>query len=162
MLGGSTPQTSVPHCDLMKVVDQVATACKARGILGHLSIDFLTFIDPASVSMEVVKGLTTSTQLLCFLQMDQMLWCVDLDLTYSNNLALYRQMHYLTGFQLDVASGTLMSSSKKEKAQTSYYAILVPHLYHTNLSPLYHSIFFQMCKAHYIGYDPNVRSFTPL
>lgn len=59
MLGGSTPQTSVPHCDLMKVVDQVATACKARGILGHLSIDFLTFIDPASVSMEVVKGLTT-------------------------------------------------------------------------------------------------------
>ena len=44
------PQSSVPHSQLMQALDQVATACKARGILGYLSIDFVTFIDPGSVS----------------------------------------------------------------------------------------------------------------
>lgn len=52
--GSSTPQASVPHCQLMEVVDKVATACKARGILGHLTIDFLTFIDPASVRTKLM------------------------------------------------------------------------------------------------------------
>lgn len=44
------PQTSVAHIQLMEAVTEVAEACKARGILGHLSIDFVTFIDPTSVS----------------------------------------------------------------------------------------------------------------
>ena len=84
--------------------------------------------------------------------MCQDLWCVDLDLTYSNNLALYKLMSYLTGYQLDVESGVLHSSN----SETPHYAVLTPHLYHTNLSLYYHSIFFQMCKAHFIGYDPKV------
>ena len=40
---------SVPHSQLMDAVTAVASAAKARGILGHLSIDFITFIDPDSV-----------------------------------------------------------------------------------------------------------------
>lgn len=44
------PQTSVPHSQLMSVVNSVAEECQSRGILGHLSMDFLTFIDPVSVS----------------------------------------------------------------------------------------------------------------
>lgn len=155
--GGSVPQSSVPHDKLMEEVDKVAAACKARGILGHLCIDFLTFIDPVSVS---IASIMVGIKLVHFPQMQQVLWCVDLDLTYSNTLALYRLMHYLTGFELDAASGTLMSSRKTEMCVP--YAILSPHLYHTNLSPLYHSIFFQMCKAHFIGYDPNVSTTTPV
>ena len=46
------PQSSVPHQQLMNAVSSVAEACKARGILGHFSIDFVTFIDPNSVSKE--------------------------------------------------------------------------------------------------------------
>ena len=48
--GGTVPQSSVSHPQLMETVLSVATACKERGILGHLTIDLLTFIDPTSVS----------------------------------------------------------------------------------------------------------------
>ena len=48
--GGTVPQTSVSHSQLMETIQSVATACKERGILGHLTIDLLTFIDPTSVS----------------------------------------------------------------------------------------------------------------
>ncbi len=48
--GGTVPQSSVPHSQLMETVHSVATACKERGILGHLTIDLLTFIHPISVS----------------------------------------------------------------------------------------------------------------
>lgn len=143
------PQSSVPHSQLMQAVDQVATACKARGILGHLSIDFVTFIDPGSVSSNV--SCDTMYPHLIQLQMCQMLWCVDLDLCYSNTLALYQLMTYLTGFQFDVTSGTLSTLNNTR------YAVLAPRLFHSNLSPLYYSIFFQMCKAHHIGFDPHVR-----
>lgn len=85
--------------------------------------------------------------------MCQALWCVDLDLTYSNHLALYNLMNYLTGYALDVRSGALVSTDEPE---TPHYAVLAPHLYHSNLSLYYHSIFFQMCKAHLIGFNPNV------
>jgi hypothetical protein len=39
----------------MEVTDKVAVACKARGILGHVSIDFITFIHPTSVSIAGVQ-----------------------------------------------------------------------------------------------------------
>lgn len=90
-------------------------------------------------------------------QMCQTLWCVDIDLSYSHHLALYKLMNYLTGYQLDVSSGALISSDEREEPEMTHYAVLAPHLYHSNLALYYHSIFFQMCKAHLIGFNPNVR-----
>ena len=48
--GVSIPQSSVPTHQLAEAVRGVATSCRARGIIGYLSIDFVTFIDPYSVS----------------------------------------------------------------------------------------------------------------
>ena len=48
--GGTVPQSSVLQPQLMDTVNSVAAACKERGILGHLTIDLLTFIHPTSVS----------------------------------------------------------------------------------------------------------------
>lgn len=80
---------------------------------------------------------------------------MDLELGYSNHLALYNLMAYLTGCQLDPHSGGLVSG-EEDDVDRGRYAVLAPHLHHTNLSLLYHSTFLQMCKAHSIGYDPTV------
>ena len=47
------PQTSVDPPVLCKAADAVSNACKLRGIVGYFSIDFVTFIDPKSVSIAV-------------------------------------------------------------------------------------------------------------
>lgn len=49
--GYSIPQTSVDPSVLCTATEAVANACKLRGIVGYFSIDFVTFIDPKSVSM---------------------------------------------------------------------------------------------------------------
>ena len=48
--GVSVPQSSVPTHQLAEAVRGVASSCQARGIIGHFSVDFVTFIDPYSVS----------------------------------------------------------------------------------------------------------------
>lgn len=83
--------------------------------------------------------------------MSQDLWAVDLDLGYSNHTSLYHLATYLTAMNFNMDSGTLSLPSGEP-----CYAILAPQLHHTNLSLLYFNIFFQMCKAHFIGFDPNV------
>lgn len=87
--------------------------------------------------------------------MKQTLWCVDLDLGYSNNLALYRLMCHVTGLQLDVHSGVLEWALEGEGRKRGF-GVLMPHLHHENLSFLYPTVFFQMCKAHQIGYNQKV------
>ena len=49
--GVSVPQSSVPTHLLAEAVRGVATSCRARGIIGYFSVDFVTFIDPYSVSI---------------------------------------------------------------------------------------------------------------
>ena len=79
---------------------------------------------------------------------------MDLDFGYSDTLALYKLMNYITGFHLDTCSGQLIHKSGEE--MPPHFAVLAPHLHHTNLSLIYYSIFFQMCKAHHIGYNSTV------
>ena len=76
---------------------------------------------------------------------------MDLDLGYSAHLGLHRLLNYLTGAKFEVEKGTLSLPSGEP-----CYTILAPRLLHTNLSLLYFNIFFQMCKANFIGFDPKV------
>ena len=86
-------------------------------------------------------------------QLQQELWAVDLDIGYSDHLALFNLMSYVTGARLHQESGQLVLPGGEGR-----YAILSPHLLHTNLSVIHYAVFFQMCKAHHIGYDPKVKS----
>ena len=80
---------------------------------------------------------------------------MDLDLGYSNHLALQQLMSYVTGAHMDCERGTLEVPG--EGGVAGRFAVLSPHLYHTNFTVVHFPVFFQMCRAHHIGYDPKVR-----
>ena len=46
--GGSVPQASIPHDHMTRIVQGLAAAANARGLVGHLSLDLVTFIDAES------------------------------------------------------------------------------------------------------------------
>lgn len=52
--GISIPQASVEPEVLNKACFRIADACKSRGIMGYFAIDFVTFIDPKSVSFSIL------------------------------------------------------------------------------------------------------------
>ncbi|XP_053319756.1 IQ domain-containing protein H [Spea bombifrons] len=146
-VGSSVPQCSVPPSTLTSICNSIGEACKVRGILGYLSVDLLSFIDPQSLEQKV--------------------WATDLDICYSDQLAMTQLLLYLTdgtldcaNSHLDVPSYTIKVDRPKHRTQllktstnTSRFAVLSTRLLHTNLSVVYYNVFFQMCRAHGIGYD---------
>ncbi|KAE8618498.1 hypothetical protein XENTR_v10009403 [Xenopus tropicalis] len=146
-VGSSVPQCSVPPDILTDVCKRIGEACKACGLLGYLSVDLLTFIDPQSL--------------------EQQIWATDLNVCYSDQLAMTQLLLYLTNGTLDCNSSCLnvpLAPKKVERFRpraqntenipsTCRVAVLSSRLMHTNLSLVYYSVFFQMCRAHGIGYD---------
>ncbi|XP_075063684.1 IQ domain-containing protein H isoform X2 [Mixophyes fleayi] len=146
-VGSSVPQCSVSPTTLTSICNRIGETCKARGVLGYLSIELVTFIDPESL--------------------EQQIWATDLDLCYSDQLAMTQLLLYLTNGTLDCANSQLnvplvpkkveRSRHRAQPVQTttisSRVAVLSTRLVHTNLSVVYYNVFFQMCKAHGIGYD---------
>ncbi|XP_018408321.1 PREDICTED: IQ domain-containing protein H [Nanorana parkeri] len=146
-IGSSVPQCSVPPSVLASICNHIGEACKIRGVLGYLSVELITFIDPQSLKQQI--------------------WATDLDLCYSDQLAMTQLMLYLTNGTLDCTNSQLNVPSAYKKMdrprhrdQTvetprvcSRVAVLSTRLFHTNLSLVYYNVFFQMCKAHGIGYD---------
>ena len=80
----------------------------------------------------------------------QELWAVDLDIGYSNHLALLRLLCYVTGATVDPRSGQLVVDGGPR------FAVLSPRVYHSSLPVVHYPVFFQMCKANHIGYDAMV------
>lgn len=76
---------------------------------------------------------------------------MDLDIGYSDHLALFQLLSYITGAAFDFVGGQLLVEGKAR------YAVMSSQLYHTNMSIIHYPVFFKMCKAHHIGYDAKVR-----
>ena len=53
--GVSIPQSSVEPDILNKACYRIAESCKSRGIMGYFAVDFVTFIDPLTVCIHVLK-----------------------------------------------------------------------------------------------------------
>ncbi|XP_013917566.1 PREDICTED: IQ domain-containing protein H [Thamnophis sirtalis] len=149
--GTTLPQASVEPKLLHQLCFKIGEACKSRGVVGYFSIDFVTFIHPQSLAQQV--------------------WATDLDLRYSDQLAMTQVALYITEGIFDCTSSRfqIQLPSKKppvQKEQTrstslaSRYVLMSSSIKNDNLSFIYYNVFLQMCKAHGIGYDVQLKEGT--
>ncbi|NXJ55367.1 IQCH protein, partial [Spizaetus tyrannus] len=146
--GTTIPQCSVDPAVLNSLCLKIGETCKSKGVLGYFSVDFVTFIHPQT--------------------MEEQVWATDLDLCYSDQLALTQLMLYVTDGNLDCCSSRFEVSlgSKKTKSQRIQHeetktpspisnrcAIASSQLRHSSLSVIYYNVLLQMCKAHSVGFD---------
>ncbi|XP_059191860.1 IQ motif-containing protein H [Centropristis striata] len=143
-IGSTVPQTSVHPETLQSICMRVGHACLQRLIVGYVSVDLATFLNPNT--------------------MEQKVWAIDLDLTYSDQLAMTQMLLMLTGGTLNCRTGCLeVPMPIREKCcehqiaakppVVNRYAVIGSHLFHSNLSMLYHNVFIMVCKAHGIGFN---------
>ncbi|XP_070619459.1 IQ domain-containing protein H isoform X3 [Erythrolamprus reginae] len=150
--GTTFPQSSVEPKLLNLLCFKIGEACRSREVVGYFSIDFVTFIHPQSLKQQV--------------------WAVDLDLRYSDHLAMTQVALYMTEGTIDFASSRFQVHlpSKKppvKKKHTratsslvSRYVLMSSSIKNGNLSFIYYNVFLQMCKAHGIGYDVRLKEGT--
>ncbi|NXD78534.1 IQCH protein, partial [Halcyon senegalensis] len=146
--GTTIPQRSVDPAVLNSLCLRIGETCKSHGVLGYFSIDFVTFIHPQT--------------------REQQVWATDLDLCYSDQLALTQLMLYVTDGTLDCRSSRFEVSlaSKEVKGQQFQHeesetsspvsnrcAVVSSQLRHSSLSGIYYNVLLQMCKAHGVGFD---------
>lgn len=152
--GHTLPQSSYDVKILNECITSISNACKSRGVLGYISIDFVTFIHPPTDTQE--------------------LWAVGLKLSYSDCHAMVEMMKFLTDGVVDTRKNKLevilkkpvkrlatyqskykKNSKEKEKLleKRQRYAVLSPNLFHTNMNNIAYNIFLRICKAHGIAYD---------
>ncbi|NWX87344.1 IQCH protein, partial [Nothoprocta pentlandii] len=162
--GTTIPQCSVDPAVLNSLCLKIGETCKYKGVLGYFSVDFVTFIHPQTLEQQV--------------------WATDLDLCYSDQLALTQLMLYVTDgnldchsslFQVPLGSKKIRSHHiKQEETQTRAVvflqlcrgrrrcAVASSHLRHSNLSVIYYNVLLQMCKAHGVGFDLQEKQGTVL
>ncbi|RMB94214.1 hypothetical protein DUI87_29020 [Hirundo rustica rustica] len=146
--GTTIPQRSV-HPEVLKVLcSKIGEACKSKGVLGYFSVDFVAFTHPQT--------------------REQQVWATDLDLCYSDQLALTQLLMYMTDGNLDCGSSCLQGplGSKESKSQqvqhegtkppapgSSRCAVASSQLWHSSLSGVSYNLLLHMCKARGVGFD---------
>ncbi|KFP86919.1 IQ domain-containing protein H, partial [Apaloderma vittatum] len=146
--GTTIPQRSVDPAVLRSLCSKIGETCKSEGVLGYFSVDFVTFVHPQT--------------------MEQQVWATDLDLRYSDQLALTQLLLYVTDGNLDCGSSRFEVSpgSKEMKSQPTQHeetktpgpissrcAAASSQLRHSGLSGICYNVLLQMCKARGVGFD---------
>ncbi|XP_058501678.1 IQ motif-containing protein H isoform X1 [Solea solea] len=143
-VGSTVPQTCVHPETVHSICMRVGQACLQCRIVGYVSVDLATFLNHDT--------------------MEQKVWAIDLDLRYSDQLAMTQMLLMMTGGTLNCRAGCLevpMQIRGKQCQQqiadkrpaVHRFAVLGSHLFHSSLSMLYHHVFFKMCKVHGIGFN---------
>ncbi|NWR43167.1 IQCH protein, partial [Regulus satrapa] len=146
--GTTIPQRSVDPEVLKALCSKIGEACKSKGVLGYFSVDFVAFTHPQT--------------------REQQVWATDLDLCYSDQLALTQLLLYVTDGNLDCGSSCLQGplGSKESKSQRVQHegtkplapgsprcAVASSQLRHSSLSGISYNLLLHTCKARGIGFD---------
>ncbi|NXY14409.1 IQCH protein, partial [Atrichornis clamosus] len=146
--GTTIPQHSVDPAVLNSLCLKVGEACKSKGVLGYFSVDFVAFTHPQT--------------------MEQQVWATDLDLCYSDQLALTQLLVFMTDGNLDCGSSRLEAplGSKEVKNQWIQHedtkpaaprsprcAVASSQLRHSSLSGISYNLLLHTCKARGVGFD---------
>ncbi|NXK59507.1 IQCH protein, partial [Sylvietta virens] len=146
--GTTIPQRSVDPELLKALCWKIGEACKSKGVLGYFSVDFVAFTHPQTRQQQV--------------------WATDLDLCYSDQLALTQLLLYVTDGNLDCGSSCLQGplGSKESKSQqvqhqgtkppapsSPWCAVASSQLRHSSLSGISYNLLLHICKARGVGFD---------
>ncbi|NWW10210.1 IQCH protein, partial [Oreocharis arfaki] len=146
--GTTIPQRSVDPAVLNSLCSKIGEVCKSKGVLGYFSIDFVTFTHPQT--------------------REQQVWATDLDLCYSDQLALTQLLLYVTDGNLDCGSSRLQGplGSKESRSQRRILcfslqpapssprcAVASSQLRHSSLSGISYNLLLHTCQARGVGFD---------
>ncbi|KAM4734667.1 IQ motif-containing protein H [Anableps anableps] len=137
-VGFTVPQTSVHPEKLHSICMRVAQACQKCIIMGYISVGLATFVDHSTLEQKV--------------------WTIDLNIAFSDQLAMTKMLLMTTDGTLNWHTGCfevpvpVTGKSSEHQAAVKHlvvsrYAVIGIHLYHSNLSMLYHSVFFKVCNV---------------
>lgn len=154
--GMSVPQCSVDPARLNQLCRKVSEACRARQIVGYVSLDFVSFINGSSSEQEV--------------------WATDIDIGYSEHLANFQLCRHLTGAYLCTDTHVLTVELQRKRCGRRVprgravkpqppllqqrYAVLSSRLHHSNMAVVHYSVFFQLCRANGMGFSGKDKSGT--
>ncbi|XP_064245402.1 IQ domain-containing protein H isoform X12 [Passer domesticus] len=153
--GTTIPQRSVDPELLKALCLKIGEACKSKGVLGYFSVDFVAFTHPQT--------------------REQQVWATDLDLCYSDQLALSQLLVYLTDGNLDCGSSILQAplAAQESKSQgvqhegtkppvpsSPWCAVVSSQLRHSSLSGISYNLLLHTCKARGIGFDLQAKQGT--
>ncbi|NWT19979.1 IQCH protein, partial [Vireo altiloquus] len=146
--GTTIPQRSVDPAVLNSLCSKIGEVCKSKGVLGYFSVDFVAFTHPQT--------------------REQQVWATDLDLCYSDQLALTQLLLYVTDGNLDCGSSCLQGplGSKESRSQRIWLegtkppapssprcAVASSQLRHSSLSGISYNLLLHFCKARGVGFD---------
>ncbi|KAI1235268.1 hypothetical protein IHE44_0002910 [Lamprotornis superbus] len=146
--GTTIPQRSVDPEVLQVLCLKIGEACKSKGVLGYFSVDFVAFTHPQT--------------------REQQVWATDLDLCYSDQLALTQLLLYMTDGNLDCGSSPLQGplGPKESKSQRVQHegtkppapssprcAVASSQLRHSSLSGISYNLLLHTCQTRGVGFD---------
>ena len=146
-VGAAFPQTAVPYAALREASLAVGRAAYERGIVGHLGVDFVSFVDSAG---------------------HLRLWAVDLNLRLTHTAVTFSFFDFLAGGRWDPTHGRYtMGDHEKLGGVADGGPDLQPRayvmnemMYHPQLPQLHHSAFFNLCRLKGVSFDLQERTGT--
>ena len=138
-VGAAFPQTAVPFAALREASLAVGKACHANGLIGHMGVDFVSFID-------------TQGQLR--------LWAVDLNLRLTQTAVSFGFFDFLVGGVFDERTGRYSTKGAEGTPPQPRAYVMNEMLYHKQLAAMHHSAFFNLCRLKGVSFDLQERTGT--